>query len=113
MSDEPISELFYEVVAYCAAKEGKTPIDIGIHHHKVDDKWEFALNASNQAVRFERDDIASTIDRWHATIFYCDFPVGIIMPFGGMLISFGDPGEAEAELINALKAAHHEDITNV
>lgn len=99
MGDErPISMAFDEIAQYTIAK-GQAPIKGKLYHAKLDDCWEFWVNATGKREIVE----GAQLNPYECYVKFNGWPAGILNPFGGCFAA-GDAAN-EDTFIAALRAA--------
>ncbi len=95
--DQPISEAFVKICKLALDRGFKDLCGIdGCFEHDIDDNWHISLNAH---MEINKDLDGQDVQPFAAIVRHKNFPVGIISPYGGALMS-----GAESDFIEALDA---------
>jgi len=95
---EGLSTTFLAIADYAKAR-GHAPIKGKLYHVKLDERWEFWVNATDKPQEVE----GSEIRPYECYVKFNGWPAGIFTPYGGTFAA----GEAanERTFCDALKAA--------
>jgi hypothetical protein len=98
LSEQAISAAFDAIAQYAIAK-GHAPIKGKLYHVKLDDRWEFWVNATDKPQEAD----GAPVNPYECYVKFNGWPAGLFTPYGGTFAA-GSAANEES-FCEALKAA--------
>lgn len=103
-AERPVSEAYVALAEYSLSLGIRNIKDLpGCWEQQIDDVWWVAANGHPEPVKCSE---GAEVPPYHMYLVFNGWPAGVIGPYGGTLVCvYGEDGDAEGKLIEAVRAA--------